>query len=160
MKDRYRERCPGLSLRGTPCRQFRNGSEFCPQHDPGAEYAEKRQELARSGGRASGIVRREKAAAARALAPTELRDASDALRLVQSVANGVLTDQLDTSRARVLLKAAGTVLAHARLREIQERLNEVEEKIGAFHLDDAEAWKSVFESMQDLRHTAGRRGRP
>ncbi|MCZ6692037.1 MAG: hypothetical protein O7H41_20820 [Planctomycetota bacterium] len=156
MRNRHRDRCPEFTEAGTACRQFRNGTPYCPQHDPRPEYAEKRKELARSGGRASGVTRRAKAEAARALAPTRLQDATDALRLVEVVTNGVLTDQLDNARARVLLKAAGTVLSHARLREIQDRLNQVEETIGAFHLGDVDAWRGAIESIREMRRAAGR----
>ena len=151
MKNRHRDRCLEFTEAGTACRQFRNGSEFCPAHDPSVEAAEKRRELARAGGRASGRARRAEAERTRSLEPVTIDGPEDAVALVIETINHVRLGKIDPPRARLVLNGAAILLQHSSTRELAGRIELLETKMKEHGLDDPEVCRNLFESVREMR---------
>ena len=156
--DALRDRCAGITDTGKPCRQFRNGSQFCPAHDPSLEAAVQRRELARAGGRASGKVRRAKAEATRALEPVRIDGPEDAVALVVDTVNDVRLGRIDPVRARIVLKGAAIILQHSSTRDLAGRIEALEAKVREHGLDDPELCRNLFEAVREMRRRRWRTG--
>ena len=158
MKDRHAERCPEITESGRPCRQYGNGSRFCVLHDPGIEAAEKRRELARAGGVASGRVRKAKAERARALEPVTIDGPEDAVALVVETVNDIRMGRIDPPRARIVLTAAEVLLRHSSTRELANRMEAMEAKLKEHGLDDPVVCKDLYEAIREMRRRGWRTG--
>ena len=143
--------CRATRRDGRPCRQRASVLGFCLFHDPSSEAKERRVQNARTAGKRSVEVRRERKKRARTLGPIELKTVEDALTLLERTVNEVRESSLDTPRARLQIKAAQAFLHHSSTREVEERIRSLEELVAEYGLDNPTAALRVIETKRTLR---------
>ena len=150
-------RCRARRADGSDCHMRALAGKLCQHHDSTPKAVARRSNTARTGGEASGLARRKRAEQVRALGPTSLRTSSDAIQLLERIANAVLASSIEPARARLLIQASNSVLMYARTQEIDSRLRQMEELVEEYHLADSSAWQGLFEGIREAREAARRR---
>lgn len=118
--------CKGTTKDGNPCgAQVRAGSGFCPWHDP--EFAGKRSEWSRQGGKNSSIkARTRKALPDGALSITETH------ALMGKVLVDLIAGDIEPAIATAASNVARTIDTLARGSELEEQISQMREDMARF----------------------------
>jgi hypothetical protein len=120
------ERCIATTQRGKQCSALAVDGQHCPWHSTAPEWVAKRQQWAAEGGR----KRSNRERAKRAL-PTEPMTNAEAHAWITVAFAKTLKGQMEPGVLNALSTAAKTMSELSRASDLEERMAEIERKIGS-----------------------------